>query len=104
MSSSTFAKSSQDSALQRVGILGIGAFLPEQVRENSWWPANVTATWRVPPSLASDTLSDDEREVAVAMERHRTDPFQGSRRRHVMDPTHSALDLELIAARAALAN
>jgi 3-oxoacyl-[acyl-carrier-protein] synthase III len=105
MSSATFTKSSdEDHRIARVGILGIGVYLPAAIRDNSFWPPDVTASWRIPPPPALDGLSDDQRQVAAMMERYRTDLFQGSRRRHVMDPAQSAIDLELAAARAALAS
>jgi 3-oxoacyl-[acyl-carrier-protein] synthase-3 len=48
--------------------------------------------------------SDDERMVIAAMERHRGDPFQGARYRHVVGDGQSAIELEVLAAREAIAN
>jgi 3-oxoacyl-[acyl-carrier-protein] synthase III len=105
MSASSLPKSSQrDRSMPPIGILGIGVCLPETVRDNSWWPSNVTATWSIPPPADVAMLSEDQREVAAVMERYRADLFQGSQRRRVMAPEQSAMDLELVAAREALAN
>ncbi|HTL33527.1 MAG TPA: 3-oxoacyl-[acyl-carrier-protein] synthase III C-terminal domain-containing protein [Kofleriaceae bacterium] len=49
-------------------------------------------------------LSEDERLVVGALERLRNDPFQGTRRRHVIGASESALDIEVIAGRDALTN
>jgi 3-oxoacyl-[acyl-carrier-protein] synthase III len=102
MSSSSLAKSSHTAPSSRVGILGLGLFLPETVRDNTWWSPDVTANWRIPPPASLETLSDDERQIAAVIERYRTDLFQGSRKRHVMDAGMSAIDLEVNAAKAAM--
>jgi 3-oxoacyl-[acyl-carrier-protein] synthase III len=107
--SAALAKSiDEDVRRPRVGIVGIGLHLPQDVRDNSWWPAEVTVRWReravAMPRIDTDAMSDDERQVVTALERHHGDPFQGARRRHVVGKEQSALDIELVAAREAIAN
>src|SRR5688572_5355586 len=87
-----------------IGILGTGLYLPEAVRDNSWWPQQITAKWPTTPPVDLSTLADDERRVAAAMERYRADPFKGARLRHVMDDKQTAIDMEVLAGREALAN
>jgi len=106
--SSWVTKSSSEGALASVGIIGVGCFLPETVRDNTWWPAEVTARWReraaAAPPFDTTGLSEDERQVAAAMERHRGDLFQGTRRRHVIRENQTAIEIEVLAARQAMVN
>lgn len=87
----------------RVGIYGVGMYLPAEVRRNDWWPADVIAQWR-PPAAPGDApvRSSPMTAVAAAMARQANDPFQGSRERRVMDTGWTVLDMEEHAARAAL--
>lgn len=97
----------------KVGILGLGAFLPPEVRHNDWWPAEVVAGWRsaregvqhleraiehapleVTPGVAA---------VTAAMSAQAADPFLGATRRHVMPAGMTTTDMEERAARDAIA-
>lgn len=91
--------------MQRVGILGLGMHLPPTVRTNDWWPEDVVARWRAPigaPPPAGD-LSETGLEIVAKMSAQVRDPFQGSRRRHVLGHDESILDIQVAAARSALA-
>lgn len=93
-----------------VGILGIGVYLPEEVRTNDWWPKEIVEGWRArrlarmthagPPEGVE--LTEGVRRVLAAMERYDADPFQGGERRHVMSENETSTDMEVEAARRAL--
>src|SRR5207245_282663 len=89
-----------------VGIYGVGAYLPEQVRTNDWWPRSVVEKWerkavsRAP--LPTDSMSDGERRVVVAMQTQARDPFKGALERRVMNPDQEPSELETKAAREAI--
>lgn len=87
----------------RVGIYGLGMYLPAEVRGNDWWPADVVARWRPAgaPARAAG-CSPGMAAVAEAMAEQLRDPFQGSRERRVMERGCTVLDMEERAARAAL--
>lgn len=94
---------------ERVAVLGLGAYLPEPVRTNEWWPATVVAAWReklsraMPRSLESlGEASAGARESLRAMLELADDPFQGARERRVMPEGMLASDMETEAARRAL--
>jgi 3-oxoacyl-[acyl-carrier-protein] synthase-3 len=90
-----------------VGILGIGNFIPEEIRRNDWWPPEIIERWR--QKHAKKQLADDpaappaEGPVRAAMELIAGDPFQGSVERHIMPEGMQASDMEIAAARNALA-
>ncbi len=93
-----------------VGILGLGAYLPPDVRTNDHWPAHVVASWAPPPrdrarEPASQPTDETPGGAAVrrAMDALAGDPFQGSKQRHVMSPGMLASEMEIAAARDALA-
>ena len=102
--------------MSNVGILGIGLHLPDQIRPNDWWPAEVVARWRQRQggSFASPTglvaegatsgLPDGARLIAEAIAAEREDPFQGVRERRIAADGTYASDMETLAARDALAN
>ncbi|MCE9576458.1 MAG: hypothetical protein K8W52_25135 [Deltaproteobacteria bacterium] len=90
-----------------IGILGIGVELPATVRSNDWWPAEVVASWAAaraaappPPPIA---MTEGMALVARAMQAQGGDPFQGTTARRVIADDQTAIDLEVAAARAALA-
>jgi len=94
-----------------VGILGIGAYLPEQVRRNDWWPEEVVAKWR---ARAAESLvrhepdspqppSEGVRRILAAMAELKDDPFQGTRERRLMTRGMTSSDLEVEAVKDALA-
>jgi 3-oxoacyl-[acyl-carrier-protein] synthase III len=88
-----------------VGILGVGRYVPSEVRTNDWWPAATVQRWMAerprpqPPKI--DGLGEGARRVIAAMSRQALDPFQGAVERHVMG-TETAFDMGERAARAAL--
>src|SRR3954464_10185645 len=94
-----------------VGILGIGAYLPEQVRRNDWWPEEVVARWR---ATAAESLvrhepdsvppaSEGARRTLAAMAELKDDPFRGARERRIMPRGMTSSDMEVEAAKDALA-
>lgn len=94
----------------QVGILGIGAYLPPEVRKNDWWPDSVVSTWTERRDLGRAKHKDDlapltegMRRVAQVMETLRDDPFQGAKERRVMPEGMKPSDMELRAAKDALA-
>jgi len=100
-------------------IVGIGTWLPETVRTNDAWPRSFVERNHArgarcaagsPPMVGDRTFNDippSKDPVAAALvERHLAaeagDPFLGSVRRHVADPSMSAAEAEARAALAAL--
>ena len=93
-----------------VGILGLGTYLPPEVRGNDWWPDDVVAGWRarltagiarlrtMPPPSAPGAAR-----VVQAMIELGGDPFEGVRERRVLAAELTATDMEVHAATAALA-
>jgi 3-oxoacyl-[acyl-carrier-protein] synthase-3 len=91
-----------------VGVLGIGTYLPKQIRKNDWWPEQVVRKWRklnVVRSKAQAGEGDTEgkRRVLAALEELKNDPFEGTRERRVVDEGMAASDMEAAAAEEALA-
>lgn len=88
-----------------VGILGVGTYLPPEVRGNDWWPADVVAGWaaarkdNAPPRPATK----GQERVLRAMATHAADPFQGAVVRRVLAPELPAIEMEFAAAEDALA-
>jgi 3-oxoacyl-[acyl-carrier-protein] synthase-3 len=94
------------------GILGVGVFLPEEIRRNDWWPRAVVERWR---AQARESLLRSEREPALpdlgpgarailaGMASVEADPFRGVEERRVMPAGMVASDMEAVAAREALA-
>ncbi len=93
----------------RIGVLGIGTSLPAEVRKNEWWPESVVAKWmerRAAPldgRVRSEPRTAGQRAVADAMAALRDDVFHGARERRVMASDIRASDLEMEAARRAIA-
>ncbi len=92
----------------RVGIEGIGLFLPPEIRRNDHWPADVVASWgpqrgaRTPPDPAL-LESPGAQRVLAAMAQQAKDPFQGAVERRIMPAGMTLLDMEEQAARSAIA-
>lgn len=94
-----------------IGILGVGTYLPPDVRTNAWWPADVVAGWTAARAAARaatsaappPALTDGQALVRRAMGAHADDPFQGAVTRHVLPADGSVVDMEVAAAEAALA-
>jgi 3-oxoacyl-[acyl-carrier-protein] synthase-3 len=88
----------------RVGILGVGVFLPREVRGNDWWPEDLVARWSAKPRppLPQIPMTPAMQQVVAAMRAGGADPFRGIRTRHVMDPGMTATEMEALAAEDAL--
>lgn len=86
------------------GILGLGAFLPPQIRRNDWWPDTIVEQWRTRKRMAAMPPPQDEdaRRVVEALLEYADDPFSGAVERRVMSPDMTVADMEIAAARAAL--
>ena len=92
-----------------VGIVGIGAFLPEAVRRNDWWPSHVVESWKEDALKKAarerpepDTLSESARLVFEAMADYANDPFQGAVERRILDPQYPSSYMEIRAAEEAI--
>lgn len=91
-----------------VGILGIGTYLPDEVRTNDWWPEHVVARWTEKRAAArarfkdAAPTSDGMALVMKAMAEIQDDPFLGAVERRVMAPGTLASELELRAAKQAI--
>lgn len=95
----------------QVGIWGVGVHLPEQVRDNSWWPKDVVARWQEKADARLDRAADADHELATEgarlvlkhMSRYRDDVFRGARERRILPEGLATTDIELPAAKKALA-
>jgi 3-oxoacyl-[acyl-carrier-protein] synthase-3 len=91
----------------QIGILGLGHYLPDEVRRNDWWPADVVERWKQRMAVANraddPAAPPDEGPVRAAIQIAARDPFQGSVERHVMSEGMRVSDMEIAAARRALA-
>ena len=91
-----------------VGILGLGVYLPPEVRRNDWWSPELVARWMEDRRLAGTPplpaqLTEGERLVLRAMSEQALDPFQGTIERHIMPSGMTVFDMEEQAARTAIA-
>ncbi|CAN5757092.1 ketoacyl-ACP synthase III [soil metagenome] len=93
---------------RHVGIVGIGTYLPPEIRTNAWWPAAIVDGWmaqrRQPAPLPHANPSEGMRRVMAAMAQQAVDPFQGMTHRHVLAEDMTSVDMEAEAARRALAH
>ncbi|HXH55140.1 MAG TPA: 3-oxoacyl-[acyl-carrier-protein] synthase III C-terminal domain-containing protein [Gammaproteobacteria bacterium] len=99
-----------------IGILGIGAYLPKEIRENSWWPPEIVKTWiddkrRFSSAFELDVvdLAELSPEARILIEtlnaiRSKADVFEGSKLRHIMAHDEKTTDMEIQAASNALKN
>ena len=92
-----------------VGILGIGVYLPDEVRTNDWWPESLVNQWRQKNAeiLPSDKKppeprTEGERLSLAAMAEARRDPFYGAVERRVKPAGMFASDMETLAGKDAL--
>jgi 3-oxoacyl-[acyl-carrier-protein] synthase-3 len=95
-----------------VGIYGIGIYLPPIVRNNDWWPSEIIDTWRErqarslsrfgaePEALPTEGM----RRAVAAMAGCKDDPFEGSKKRHILPDEMKSSDMEVRAGRDAIAN
>lgn len=93
-----------------IGVIGVGTYLPPTVRKNDHWSDETVTKWRekkaAPLSNKIDpaAATPGARAVMEAMAEWRDDPFHGALERRVLDEGKTASDMELEAARAAIAN
>ena len=99
--------------LSNIGILGIGGFLPAEVRSNAWWPSAVVDAWRervgATRAVLGNTGAADSpapsigvRRVLAAIEKAGEDIYQGSSERRVMPDGMLSSEMEIAAARDAI--
>jgi len=98
-----------------VGILGIGRYVPENVRTKESWPTSVVEAWaarRASTTPITDKEADKHKDlpttpgarlVMEAMAELRNDPFHGSVERRVVDKGVLGSEMELFAAKSAIA-
>jgi 3-oxoacyl-[acyl-carrier-protein] synthase III len=98
---------------KNVGIISVGAFLPDEIRRNDFWAPATAASWMQKwqerlPSM-SNWYEDDERadsggiaKVLTALMEIKNDPFQGSKERRVAPLDMPSSEMETRAAREAL--
>ena len=93
-----------------LGVVGIGVYLPPQIRRNDWWPAEAVARWQEAPgkSVVRARQSDEAAPTRglqlglQAMAELKDDPFRGTRERRVRPAAMPPSQMELAAARDAL--
>lgn len=93
-----------------IGILGVGTYLPSEVRTNAWWSEHVTQAWTEKAARRMDKLraelikenTEGAKLTLEALARLADDPFQGARERRVIPDDMTASDMETIAAREAI--
>ncbi len=92
-----------------VGIVGLGTYLPPEVRTNAWWAPEVVEGWAAKrrelaslPPIVDPTPG--MRRVMELMGKQAADPFQGMVQRHVMPSEMESVDMEAEAARRAIAH
>lgn len=87
-------------------------FLPPEVRRNDWWPDALTQSWlearrrsaaSAAPAAPAAPASHAVNQIIAAMAEQSADPFQGAVQRHVMPEGMSSADMEVEAAKMALA-
>lgn len=95
---------------QSVGILGVAAYLPPNVRHNDHWPEETQRKWRERAAKRLDRtreqFANDTSPVAKAsleaINAIGADPFGGTVERRTMGDDQKAWDMETIAAREAI--
>ena len=90
-----------------VGILGVGMFLPPEVRRNDWWPADVVERWMdaqraAPAPRLPDSMTEGTRRVLRALAEQARDPFLSTVERRVISRDMTVSEMEEQAARAAI--
>ncbi len=95
---------------ERVGILGVGSYVPPTVRKNDWWPPEFRARFEqgrqkdvtTPEVLLSRAKTPAQRVQFEHMLETYNDPFRGTVERRVLDPQHPPSFMEIEAAKKAL--
>lgn len=93
------------------GIWSVGTYLPPIVRTNDYWPASIVAEWkaRQQRNITRAAGEDDGKldagalMIAKHMMRFKDDPFEGVRERRIMPEDMRSSDMELAAAKDAIA-
>ena len=93
-----------------VGILGVGTYLPTEVRTNDWWSENVAKAWKEKAGRRIERIraefekqsSDIARTTLDAILAVGDDAFHGARERRVMPADMKVWDMETAAAREAI--
>jgi len=90
-------------------IYGVGYYLPEPVRPNSWWPENIVSQWTTrreaaltKPQPDAGELPDGAHLVLREMAALAKDVFNGARERRVMPDGMVSSEMETAAAKHAL--
>ncbi|MBX3216668.1 MAG: hypothetical protein KF850_31830 [Labilithrix sp.] len=94
-----------------IGILGVGTYLPPEVRTNDWWPEHVVQRWQERATRRMDRMRSDlanapseaARKTMQAIIDLAADPFGGTRERRIMPAGMTAAEMETNAAREAIA-
>jgi 3-oxoacyl-[acyl-carrier-protein] synthase-3 len=94
-----------------LGILGVGVYLPPIIRKNDFWPQRTVDEWKANKAQGltraqaqpEDPLSDGMRVTLQAMAEYRHDPFEGAVERRVMPDDMLTSEMEMHAAREAIA-
>lgn len=94
-----------------VGILGVGMFVPEQVRTNDWWPASFRERFEersrsdvtTPEVFLAKATTPEQRVQCELMLESYHDPFRGSRERRVAPDGMTTSQMDVVAARQACA-
>lgn len=97
-------------AEMNVGVLGLGLYLPSEIRTNDWWSEETQKSWRtnvateMSQARAAVEIPDlpGPRAIAAALRKYATDPFRGAKERRVMPRGMTALDMEEKAAASAI--
>jgi 3-oxoacyl-[acyl-carrier-protein] synthase-3 len=90
------------------GILGVGLYLPPEIRRNDFWPTQVVEKWLAdraasgPPPIPSP-LGEGTRRVLQALSKQARDPFHEAVERRVMPDSMTLVDMQEQAARTAIA-
>ncbi len=95
---------------ERVGILGVGSYVPAPVRRNDWWPAQFRERFEErrakdvtsPEVLLSRAKSPAQRIQFQHMLETYNDPFRGTVERRVLEPEYAPSHMEIEAAKKAL--
>lgn len=92
-----------------IGILGIGTYLPPDIRRNDWWSDDTVQKWREKRAapLATDKVRAEpatpgQRAIVEAMAAWKDDPFHGAVERRVLKDDMKASDMEYEAASEAI--
>lgn len=85
------------------GIIGLGVYLPDEVRRNDWWPPEIVERWKAPRTAKDPVAPMGDDEVSQAIRDLASDPFAGAIERRVMLTTMAASDMEIAAAQRAIA-